>query len=117
MTGTQNRNEKRFPVRTALIISLTGISFFLSILFLTSPATSQKFSETTQDSVALAEDTGFAARFYHAIGTTLAYRMRDLLEKQTQSTSGAEDELELDMLDDVDLAARRFDQHIARLLG
>ena len=58
MTGTQNRNEKRFPVRTALIISLTGISFFLSILFLTSPATSQKFSETTQDSVALAEDTG-----------------------------------------------------------
>ncbi|MCC6501971.1 MAG: peptidoglycan DD-metalloendopeptidase family protein [Deltaproteobacteria bacterium] len=58
MTGTQNRNEKRFPVRTALIISLTGISFFLSILFLTSPATSQKFYETTQDSVALAEDTG-----------------------------------------------------------
>lgn len=41
-----------------MIISLTGISFFLSILFLISPATSQKFSE--QDSVesAAAEDTG-----------------------------------------------------------
>lgn len=58
MTGTQNRNEKRFPVRTALIVSLTGISFFLSILFLISPATSQKFSEATQAQGAFAEDAG-----------------------------------------------------------
>ena len=58
MTGTQNRNEKRFPIRTALIVSLTGISFFLSILFLISPATSQKFSEATQTHGAQAEDAG-----------------------------------------------------------
>jgi len=45
LTGTQNRDEKRFPTRTALILSLVGISFFLSILFLISPASSQKFSE------------------------------------------------------------------------
>ena len=47
MTGTQNRDEKRFPTRTALILSLVGISFFLSILFLISPASSQKFSESS----------------------------------------------------------------------
>ncbi len=49
LTGNQNRNEKRFPIRTALIFSLVGISFFLSILFLISPASSQKFSEPTAD--------------------------------------------------------------------
>lgn len=49
LTGIQNRNEKRFPIRTALIFSLVGISFFLSILFLISPASSQKFSEPAAD--------------------------------------------------------------------
>jgi len=60
LTGTQNRNEKRFPIRTALIISLVGISFFLSILFLISPASSQKFSEPSQaqDADAVSEDQG-----------------------------------------------------------
>jgi murein DD-endopeptidase MepM/ murein hydrolase activator NlpD len=48
LSGTQNKDEKRFPIRTALIFSLTGISFFLSILFLISPASSQKFSERGQ---------------------------------------------------------------------
>lgn len=47
MSGFQNRNEKRFPIRTALILSLVGFSFILSILFLISPASSQKFSEST----------------------------------------------------------------------
>lgn len=60
MTGTQNRNEKRFPIRTALIFSLVGISFFLSILFLISPASSQKFSEsgTAEGTEASSEDQG-----------------------------------------------------------
>lgn len=58
MTGS-DRNEKRFPIRTALIFSLVGISFFLSILFLISPASSQKFSEADQGADASpAEDQG-----------------------------------------------------------
>lgn len=60
MTGTQNRNEKRFPIRPALIFSLVGISFFLSILFLISPASSQKFSEPgpVEGAEAASEDHG-----------------------------------------------------------
>lgn len=60
LTGTQNRNEKRFPIRTALIFSLVGISFFLSILFLISPASSQKFSEpaAAEGSESPSEDQG-----------------------------------------------------------
>ncbi len=58
MTGS-DRNEKKFPIRTALIFSLVGISFFLSVLFLISPASSQKFSEADQSAGdAAAEDQG-----------------------------------------------------------
>jgi CRP-like cAMP-binding protein len=63
-------------------------------------------------------DTGFAARFYRSIGTLLAYRLRDLTEKHAGGGStGEEDALDLDVLDQADLAARRFDRLIARLGG
>ena len=62
-------------------------------------------------------DSAFAARFYQALGTMLAFRVRDLTEKQSHASSGDEDALDLDMLESLDLAARRFEQHIARRLG
>ncbi len=66
----------------------------------------------------LEADTGFAARFYRSLGTLLAYRLRDLTEKHAGGgSSGEEDALDLDVLDDADLAARRFDRLIARLGG
>lgn len=63
MTGFQSRNEKRFPIRTALILSLAGFSFILSIIFLISPASSQKFADDASGNGAEAAEGPKIERF------------------------------------------------------
>lgn len=52
MIEISNRQEKKFPLRTAVIISLAGLSFLLSFLFIVSPEAS--FSRSSR--VAVAEE-------------------------------------------------------------
>ena len=73
----------------------------------------------------LADDAGFAARFYRALGVFLASRMRrseqrlgygaaaDLLDEDVEH----EDEIDPGLLDNVALAGRRFDWMLRRLRG
>lgn len=61
-------------------------------------------------------DPAFAARFYRAIGTLLAHRLRDLTGRRTGSPSAA-DVLDLETLDGADLAGRRLDLLIRRARG
>jgi bacteriocin-type transport-associated protein len=67
----------------------------------------------------LARDTGFAARFYHALGILLAYRMRVSAAYREGAALSQEvvydDELDPDLLDQVALASRRFDWMLKRL--
>lgn len=68
----------------------------------------------------LREDPGFAARFYHALGILLAYRLRnhDLGYSAGQplaEDATYDDELDPDLLDLVSLAGTRFDGMRRRL--
>lgn len=69
----------------------------------------------------LAEDTGFAARFYRALAIFLADRLRSTTSRMKSadglaSTSIVEDELDEDLLDQVSLAGIRF-EHLLRTLS
>ncbi|HXJ58663.1 MAG TPA: cyclic nucleotide-binding domain-containing protein [Verrucomicrobiae bacterium] len=72
----------------------------------------------------LAEDGGFAARFYCAMATFLADRLRqtDLRFGNDEQTTllgreEAADELDMKTLDNVALAGARFDRMLKRLMG
>ena len=72
----------------------------------------------------LEEDPEFAARFYRALGTFLASRLRSTVNmvgydssQPLQDDVEYEDELDPDLLDEVSLAASRFDWMIKRLRG
>jgi bacteriocin-type transport-associated protein len=71
----------------------------------------------------LKQDTGFASRFYHALGVILAHRLRNLnnLAYGDGRSLGEEvtydDELETEMLDSIALAGARFDWILKRLHG
>jgi CRP-like cAMP-binding protein len=58
----------------------------------------------------LAEDPGFAARFYRALSMFLAARLRTTNAALAGNHSGdSEEEMEFDALDDVSMAGTRFD--------
>lgn len=58
-------------------------------------------------------EPAFAARFYRAIGTQLAFRLRDLTTRPTGGPSSA-DRLDADTLDGADLAGRRLQRLLDR---
>jgi CRP/FNR family transcriptional regulator, cyclic AMP receptor protein len=58
----------------------------------------------------LAEEAGFAARFYRALSMFLAARLRTTNAALAgDKTSGSEDEMDFDSLDNVSMAGARFD--------
>jgi len=58
----------------------------------------------------LAEDLGFAARFYRALSMFLAARLRATNHALTgRATTEIEDEMDFDTLDNVSMAGARFD--------
>lgn len=64
-------------------------------------------------------DTGFASRFYKAIATFLAYRLRDTtaqLGYGTEANLDNPDELDDNVMDNVYLAGTRFDRILKRML-
>jgi len=70
----------------------------------------------------LATDAWFASRFFRAIATFLADRLRTTTARLGYDGGGAderedEDEIDLDMMDSVSLAAVRFDKMLKRLQG
>lgn len=58
-------------------------------------------------------DPAFAARFYRALGTQLAFRLRDLTARSSGAPSAA-DRLDADTLDLTDLAGRRLQRLLER---
>ena len=78
-----------------------------------------------QLSTKLEQDTAFAARFYRALGIFLAHRLRRLTVRSTPSrepddeNSGmdADDEIDPELLDSVNLAAKRFEWIQSRFRG
>lgn len=68
----------------------------------------------------LARDTGFAARFYRALGVFLASRLRQTMGRMGYGEPGAleeedtSDELDADLLDQTSIAAARFEHLLAR---
>ena len=58
-------------------------------------------------------EPAFAARFYRAIGTQLAFRLRDLTTRSSGGPSAA-DRLDADTLDGADLAGRRLQRLLDR---
>ncbi len=77
----------------------------------------------TEVSAKLAEDLGFAARFYRALAVFLADRLRRSTTAQVAATSGralqadviAEDEIDPELLDSLALAGKRFEWMLERL--
>jgi CRP-like cAMP-binding protein len=71
----------------------------------------------------LAEDAGFAARFYRAIATVLSGRLRELNARATAAPASSRDELDAGgdvdaaVLATVHLAGARFDLILKRLAG
>ena len=70
----------------------------------------------------LADDIPFAARFYRAMATFLADRLRNTTRRmgQTAAPNGKEPQLEdlnEDLLDNVHLAGARFDRMLKKLAG
>jgi hypothetical protein len=71
----------------------------------------------------LAEDAGFAARFYRAIATVLSGRLRELNARATAASASSRDELDAGgdvdaaVLANVHLAGVRFDHILKRLAG
>jgi CRP-like cAMP-binding protein len=67
-------------------------------------------------SAKLAQDAGFAARFYRALAVFLADRLRSTLRQLGQDAGdGSDDELDLGALDTVSKAGVRFERIIQRL--
>lgn len=62
----------------------------------------------------LESDPGFAARFYLALSTFLAERLRKTLREAGSSSSG-DDELDLDRLDRISRAGERFERILRQL--
>jgi len=69
----------------------------------------------------LSKDTAFAARFYRALAVFLADRLRVTTARfgygSSPETEDAADELAEDQIDNLDLAATRFDKMLKRLLA
>ena len=69
----------------------------------------------------LATDAWFASRFFRAIATFLADRLRTTTTRLGYGPAGDErqdgDEIDLEMMDSVSLAAVRFDNMLKRLQG
>ncbi|WP_407048084.1 cyclic nucleotide-binding domain-containing protein [Methyloraptor flagellatus] len=65
----------------------------------------------------LAEDPGFAARFYQAVAMFLAVRLRATTRRLGGAAPEPYDDLNLEMLDTVHVAGAHFDRLIKRLLG
>lgn len=73
----------------------------------------------------LAQDVGFAARFYKAIATFLSDRLRGTVQRLGYGDQGAgldedvelEGELDLNVLDNVHLAGARFERMLKTLMG
>jgi CRP-like cAMP-binding protein len=70
----------------------------------------------------LATDAWFASRFFRAIATFLADRLRTTTARLGHRGSGEDilddgDEIDFDMMDSVSLAAVRFDKMLKRLQG
>jgi len=71
----------------------------------------------------LDRDTGFAARFYHALAAFLSDRLRATVARTNDATGTpgldedaiADDELDPNVLDTVHLAGARFSQILTRL--
>lgn len=69
-------------------------------------------------------DTGFASRFYRAVGVSLAHRLREATSQmgygqQGQLTNLSEDdpnEIDPEFLDNISLAGQRFDEMLQKLL-
>jgi len=70
----------------------------------------------------LKEDMGFGCRFYHAVATFLADRLRSSVTRMGYGTARTlagpelEDELDPDILDKVHLAGAKFDELLKRTL-
>ena len=73
-------------------------------------------------------DIGFAARFYHALAIFLSSRMRGTVQKlgygsdddsidELDEDVEAEDELDLNVLDNIHLDGARFDRMLKKLMG
>jgi len=70
----------------------------------------------------LETDAWFASRFFRALATFLADRLRTTTARlgyggANQDTQRDEDEINFDMMDSVSLAAVRFDKLLKRLQG
>lgn len=69
----------------------------------------------------LAEDPGFASRFYRALCVFLADRLRSTTQRMgygaATDDAHTKDELNEDLLDNVHLAGARFDRMLKRLAG
>lgn len=72
----------------------------------------------------LADDDGFAARFYHSMAVFLAHRLRSTYQRlgygkgqSIDEDAEYDDELSPEMLDTVHLARARFDRALQRLLN
>jgi len=73
-------------------------------------------------SAELERNTGFAARFYKALGTFLADRLRKTtlrmgyaIQDTVDEDHESEDELDLDLMESLNLAAKRFEYLIQHL--
>lgn len=71
----------------------------------------------------LALEDGFAARFYRALGTFLALRLRSTIQHlgygsaKQDAQEKDEDELDIELLDELSLAGARFEWMLKRLRG
>jgi CRP-like cAMP-binding protein len=66
-------------------------------------------------SAKLRDDPAFAGRFYRAVATFLAERLRSTLAQMGQESRAEDDELDLEALDSVSKAGVRFDRILQRL--
>jgi CRP/FNR family cyclic AMP-dependent transcriptional regulator len=67
-------------------------------------------------------DVWFASRFFHAVATFLADRLRTTTTRLAHGNTGQDkqrngEEIDLDMMDSISLAAVRFDKLLKRLQG
>ena len=70
----------------------------------------------------LQQDLGFAGRFYRAIATLMSYRLDELIRRlgygkhtYSQGSESDEDELDSDLLEQISVAATRFNSMLERL--
>jgi hypothetical protein len=66
-------------------------------------------------SAKLKDDPAFAGRFYRAVATFLAERLRSTLAQMGEERRAEDDELDLQALDSVSKAGVRFDRILQRL--